>query len=156
MKVQNADDKIFKETFRNIQVAKVFLTNYLPQDIMNIVDVNTLEHQKDSFINEELQDAFSDMLFRVTINNEEGYIYFLFEHKSYTSKNISFELLKYILEIWKAKVEEEKIDELPMIIPLAIDYEKGNWSIRTTPGEMMIGDKELLGNILSFFENVDS
>lgn len=30
---------------------------------MKIVDVNTLEPQKDSFINEELQEEFSDLLF---------------------------------------------------------------------------------------------
>ncbi|WP_429160041.1 Rpn family recombination-promoting nuclease/putative transposase [Desulfitispora alkaliphila] len=53
--------------------------------------MNTLEPQKDSFINEELQEVFSDMLFRVNINNREGYIYFLFEHKSYTSKSISLD-----------------------------------------------------------------
>ncbi|MGF7184924.1 putative transposase YdaD [Desulfitispora alkaliphila] len=50
-----------------------------------------MEPQKDSFINEELQEVFSDMLFRVNINNREGYIYFLFEHKSYTSKSISLD-----------------------------------------------------------------
>ena len=57
---------------------------------MEIIDVNTLEHRKDSFINEELQEVFLDMLFRVNINQKKGYIYFLFEHKSYTCKNIAF------------------------------------------------------------------
>lgn len=45
---------------------------------MKIVEMDTLESQKDSFINKELQEVFSDMLFRVNINNGEGYIYFLF------------------------------------------------------------------------------
>ena len=75
MKIQNPHDKFFKETFGNVAVAKDFLINYLPKNIMKVIDVDTLELQKDSFINEELQETFSDMLFRVNINNKEGYIY---------------------------------------------------------------------------------
>ena len=86
MKIQNPHDKFFKETFGNVKVAKDFINNYVPQSILNIVDMNILEPQKDSFINKELQEAFSDLLFRTKINNREGYIYFLFEHKSYFSK----------------------------------------------------------------------
>lgn len=72
MRIQNPHDKFFKETFGNIMVAKDFLNNYLPENIMEIVDMNTLEPQKDSFINEELQEEFSDLLFSVNINDEEG------------------------------------------------------------------------------------
>lgn len=143
MKIQNPHDKFFKETFGNVEVAKDFISNYAPQSILNIVDMNTLEPQKDSFINGELQEVFSDMLFKTEINNREGYIYFLFEHKSYTSKNISFQLLKYMLEIWEAKVKKENTNELPIIIPLVIYHGKDDWKIKTTLGEMIIGYKDL-------------
>jgi predicted transposase/invertase (TIGR01784 family) len=76
MKIQNPHDKFFKETFGKSDVAKDFLNNYLPQEIREIVNVDTLEPQKDSFVNEELQEGFSDMLFKSNINNDEGYIYF--------------------------------------------------------------------------------
>lgn len=75
MKIQNPNDKFFKETFGNVEVTKDFLNNYLPQNIMNVIDINTLEPQKDSFINEELQEGFSDMLFKVNINKREGHFY---------------------------------------------------------------------------------
>jgi len=143
MRIQNPHDKFFKETFSNVAVAKDFVNNYLPQSIINIVDINTLEPQKDSFINEELQEVFSDMLFRVNINKKEGYLYFLFEHKSYISKNVSFQLLKYMLEIWEAKIKKENIHELPIIIPLVIYHGKEDWKIKTTLGEMINGYKEL-------------
>ena len=64
MKIQNPHDKFFKETFGKVEVAKDFLNNYLPDSIMRIVEMDTLEPQKDSFINKELQEVFSDMLFR--------------------------------------------------------------------------------------------
>ena len=143
MKIQNPHDKFFKETFSKIEVARDFMNNYLPQSIINIVDLNTLELQKDSFINEELQEVFSDMLFRVKINKREGYVYFLFEHKSYTSRNISFQLLKYMLEIWEAKCKKENSNELPIVIPLVIYHGSDEWNIKTTLGEMIKGYKEL-------------
>lgn len=139
MKVQTPHDKFFKETFGKIGVAKDFLNNYLPENIINIVDMNTIEPQKDSFIDKELKEIFADMLFKADINNEEGYIYFLFEHKSYTSKNIAFQLLKYMIGIWEAKINNEETDKLPMIIPLVIYHGKNNWNISTTLGEMIEG-----------------
>lgn len=155
MKIQNPHDKFFKETFGNVEIAKDFLNNYLPENIIKVIDVNTLEPQKDSFINEELEEGFSDMLFRVNINKREGYIYFLFEHKSYTSKDISFQLLKYMIEIWEAKIKKEGINELPMIIPLVIYHGKDNWNIKTTLGELITGYKDLPKAIQKFIPDYE-
>ncbi|TYQ14552.1 UNVERIFIED_CONTAM: putative transposase/invertase (TIGR01784 family) [Acetivibrio alkalicellulosi] len=155
MKIQNPHDKFFKEVFSNKAVAKDFINNYLPQSIINIIDIDTLEPQKDSFINEELQEVFSDMLFRVNINNREGYIYFLFEHKSYISKNIAFQLLKYMIEIWEAKIKKEKTDELPMIIPLVIYHGIDEWKVKTRLGEMITGYDELSESVKKFIPDYE-
>ena len=155
MKIQNPHDKFFKETFGKVEVAKDFLNNYLPESIMKIVDMSTLEPQKDSFINKKLQEVFSDMLFRVNIDNKEGYIYFLFEHKSYTSKNISFQLLKYMTEIWESKINKERIKELPVIIPLVIYHGKNKWNISTTLGEMINGYDNLPEDVKKYIPDYE-
>ena len=139
MKIQNPHDKFFKETFGKFEVAKDFLNNYLPQEIREIVNIDTLEPQKDSFVNEELQEGFSDMLFKSNINNYEGYIYFLFEHKSYSSKDAAFQLLKYIIKIWEAIIKKESANELPIIIPILIYHGKYNWNSKLRLGEMIAG-----------------
>ncbi|MDK2943087.1 MAG: hypothetical protein PWP56_2600 [Acetobacterium sp.] len=46
-----------------MEVARDFIENYLPESILKIIDLETLELQKDCFINEELQEVFSNMLF---------------------------------------------------------------------------------------------
>lgn len=155
MKIQNPHDKFFKETFGNIEITKDFLSNYLPKNIMKVIDVNTLEVQKDSFINEELEEGFSDMLFRVNINKREGYIYFLFEHKSYTSKDISFQLLKYMIEIWEAKIKKERTNELPIVIPLVIYHGSDSWNIKTTLGELITGYKNFPREIQKFIPDYE-
>lgn len=77
MKVQNSHDKFFKETLGNVAIAKDFLTHYLPDNIINIVDVNTFEPQKDSYINKELEESFSDLLFKVDINEKKVSLLFV-------------------------------------------------------------------------------
>ncbi|MDD3272351.1 MAG: Rpn family recombination-promoting nuclease/putative transposase [Syntrophomonadaceae bacterium] len=155
MKIQNPHDRFFKETFGKVEVAKDFLNNYLPENIIKVIDLDTLEPQKDSFINEKLQEGFSDLLFKAKINNREGYIYFLFEHKSYTSKDIAFQLLKYMVEIWEAKSKKEKADELPVIIPLVVYHGKDGWKIGTTLGEMITGYEDLPEDIKKFTPNYE-
>lgn len=155
MKIQNPHDKFFKETFGDVEVVKDFLNNYLPDSIMKIIDINTLEPQKDSFINKELEEGFSDMLFRVNINNREGYIYLLFEHKSYASKDVAFQLLKYMIEIWNTKMKKQKIYELPIIIPLVIYHGKDKWNGSTTLGEMLGGYKNLPEDVQKYIPNYE-
>ncbi len=57
MGIQNPHDKFFKETFGKVEVARDFFSNYLPQNILNIIDLDTIEPQKDSFINKELVES---------------------------------------------------------------------------------------------------
>lgn len=155
LKVQNPHDKFFKETFSNTAVARDFMSNYLPQSIMDIIDLDKLEPQKDSFINKELQEAFSDLLFKTNINNMEGYIYFLFEHKSYVSKNITLQLLKYMIEIWETKVNKENSNELPVVIPLVIYHGQDEWNLKSTLGEMIKGYEEIPKDLRKYVPNYE-
>lgn len=155
MTVQTPHDSFFKETMGKIEVAEDFLNNYLPENIRNIIDTRTLEPQKDSFVDKDLNETFADMLFKVNINNEEGYIYFLFEHKSYTSKNVSLQLLKYMTAIWDAKVKNEKKDELPVILPLLIYHGRNKWKVGSNLGNLIKGYEDLPKDIKRYIPNYE-
>lgn len=147
MKIQNVHDKFFKEMFGRIEIVEDFLNNYLPKDLVDLIDVNTLEPQKDSFVNKELTESFSDLLFKVDINRKSGYIYFLFEHKSFPSKDIAFQLLKYMVAIWDSKVKKEGASPLPIIIPLVVYHGDAGWNIKSSLGEMLWGYEDLPAGI---------
>lgn len=155
MKIQTPHDSFFKETIGKVEVAEDFLNNYLPEGIRNIVDTKTLEPQKDSFIDKELNETFADMLFKANIYNEEGYIYFLFEHKSYTSKNVSLQLLKYMTAIWDAKIKNEKKDELPVILPLLIYHGRYRWNAGNTLGNIIKGYENLPDAVKEYIPNYE-
>lgn len=81
VKIQNPHDRFFRESMGNVTTAKDFLTHYLPKNVLQIIDLNTLEPQKDSFINQELEEGFSDLLFKVDISGKEGIKQFLITYK---------------------------------------------------------------------------
>ena len=152
-------DKFFRSTFGQIEIASDFLKNYLPQELSEIVDIGTLELQNDTFLNEKLKEEFADLIFRININNKEGYVYFLFEHKSYKDRMVIFQVLKYMINIWESKIQDEvgkKSEiELPIILPLVVYHSEGKWDIKKTLGEMMPNYKDFPDNIKKYIPNFE-
>ena len=128
-KLLTPHDRFFKSTFSNLEVTADFLENYLPEPILKLVDLKTLEIQKDSFVDEKLKEFSSDMLFKTTINQREGYLYFLFEHKSYSDRMVALQLFIYIARIWDQKVNKENDTHIPVVIPMVIYHGKSQWRI---------------------------
>jgi len=128
-KVQNPHDKFFKDTFSNPLVARDFIENYLPAPILKIVDLNELEIQDSCHVDEELSEVFSDMLFRTKINQRDGYLYFLFEHKSYPDRMVALQLLTYMVRIWNRNVNKKNDTHIPVIIPMVIYHGDTRWKI---------------------------
>jgi predicted transposase/invertase (TIGR01784 family) len=125
--------------------------NITQREVMGIIDIETLEPQKDSYIDEELKEGFSDLLFRANINNREGYLYLLLEHKSYPSRDVAFQLLKYTVRVWDAKIGET--GQLPIIIPLVVYHGREGWNIKPSLGEMILGYDELPQDIRALVPN---
>ncbi|AFA49430.1 Rpn family recombination-promoting nuclease/putative transposase [Acetobacterium woodii] len=138
MKIQNPHDKFFKEIFSNPLVARDFIENYLPEPILKIVDLNELEIQNGSHVDEELSELFSDMLFRTKINQRDGYLYFLFEHKSYLDRMVALQLLTYMVRIWNQKVNRENDTHIPVIIPLVIYHGKTQWKMGSMLSDLIM------------------
>lgn len=141
--INQPHDKFFKEMFGNVDLAKDFMTNYLPKEVLNVVDVETISPQNVSYIEGNLKESFSDLLFKANINKSEGYIYFLFEHKSYPSKKVALQLLSYMVRIWEDKTLKHKKDKLPIIIPMTVYHGKKGWNIGTNLSDLMQGYDEL-------------
>jgi hypothetical protein len=45
-RVVNPHDKLFRETYSNKENARSFLSNYLPEQVLKLVDLSTLEISK--------------------------------------------------------------------------------------------------------------
>ena len=73
----------------------------MPSDVLEHIDLKTLTNQNGEYIDEKLKKDFSDLLYQVDIDGKKGYIYILFEHKSYEDEKVIFQLLRYMSRIWE-------------------------------------------------------
>ncbi len=136
-RITKKHDTTFKEVFSQKRIAKDFIENNIPKEALNIIDLESFELQKDSFISKELQENFSDLIYKVRINNRDAYICFLLEHKSYKDKLAIFQVQKYILEFWTSTIQKENKEELPIIIPMIIYHGKEKWNLKTDLRDMI-------------------
>jgi len=129
-RVINPHDKVLKEAYSDLKNARSLLYHSLPDKVLKQVDLNTLEISKDSFIEKELAEYYSDMLYRVMLRDgSQGFIYVLFEHKSYFDRFVHLQLLEYMVKIWRLyiKQQEEKPYYLPIVIPLLVCHARKEW-----------------------------
>jgi len=130
--ITNPHDKLFRDTWSVLENARSLLHNYLPDQVLACVDLASLEISKDSFIEKELADYYSDMLYKVTLSGTSGFVYVLFEHKSYYDRYVHLQLLEYMVKIWRLHIKQNKKKEpesqqLPIVIPLLICHGKRPW-----------------------------
>jgi len=82
MKVQNVHDKFFKETFSRIDVITNFLEELVDAQLIKKLDLSTLKIDNNSFIDEELEEYFADILYTCNyVDIGKVHIALLFEHK---------------------------------------------------------------------------
>ena len=126
----NPHDKFFKDILSDIKNAKSFFKEYLPPDIIQSINLDTLCIQKDSFIEKDFKEFFSDMLYTVSIEGKKSYIYFLLEHKSGFDKNTPLQLLQYMIKIWQLHLKQKGFP-LPVVIPLVLYHGDDIWRLKT-------------------------
>ena len=73
-------DRILRSTMAKPQVIKEFFNGYLPAEIKKHIDINSIQLQKESFINDKLRMQITDLLYTAKFGNEQGYLYLLIEH----------------------------------------------------------------------------
>ncbi|WP_375330076.1 Rpn family recombination-promoting nuclease/putative transposase [Candidatus Tisiphia endosymbiont of Nemotelus uliginosus] len=114
-------DEIFRKSMENPIVAKEFLATHLPKDVLALIDSTSLKLEKDSFIESDLSETISDVLFSVKFNDQDGYIFLLLEHQSTVDKMMAFRLFKYMINICdRYLTTNPKAKRLPLIYPLII------------------------------------
>ncbi len=125
--VNNPHDRYFKEIFSGKSEASAFLKGSLSPELVKNIDFDSLKPLKDTFIDEELAENFSDLLYTVKYKGKTKIqIALLFEHKSSPVEYPHFQLLKYMLKIWEAGIKEKKTP-VP-VIPIVFYHGKKKWN----------------------------
>lgn len=154
-RLHNPHDRFFKELFGRTDTALGFLKEYLPAPVYGLMDTATLEPMKESFVDKELSQHFSDILYRVSMNKKQAFLYLLFEHKSYVDPLVTFQLLRNMVKIWESYLKENKRSRrLPVVIPLVLYHGKTKWNVEPGFSSLFEHESSLMRYIPEFATEV--
>jgi len=128
--LKSPHDNFFKQVFSKKENAIVFFKSFLPAQVTNAIDFDSLKLENASFVTKNLKSYFSDLTYSAEFLNEKGYIYLLFEHKSYKDELVSFQLLKYVIKLYDNYLKQNKgAKKLPVVIPILFYHGEKNLNI---------------------------
>jgi predicted transposase/invertase (TIGR01784 family) len=129
--ISNPHDRFFKEVLSRPEAARDFVVHYLPDEVTALLDLDSLEVTKDSFVDKDLREHFSDLLYRFDLaDGSPGFIYLLFEHKSYSEPLVGLHLLRYMIKIWEQTLKQGETKKLPPILPVVVYHGRSKWKVR--------------------------
>jgi predicted transposase/invertase (TIGR01784 family) len=128
--IRNVHDKFFKETFSRLEVAQSFIEELFPDDIKDKLNLQDFKQISGSFITDELEEYFCDIIYQTHLANQETLVTLLFEHKSYTVSFIHIQLLEYVINIWKQEIKHGKTT-LSLVIPIVIHHGEQTWQYKS-------------------------
>lgn len=109
-----------------------FIKRVLPKAIQDQLLLDTLKVEKDTYVDEKLQDHLSDLVFSIRFKNGRiGRIYCLLEHKSAPEYLVALQLLRYMALEWNEMFKQKQIvdNKLPPIIPIVVYQGVDDWPI---------------------------
>ena len=128
--ITNPHDEFFKEALTQPGAALAFLRDYLPPDVAAQLDLTHLQLVKDSFVDETLQEHFSDLVYEVALRNAgRAYICVLFEHKSYVDSLSALQVLRYMVHGWEYSLRQQA--RLWPVIPVVVYHGAAPWTVAT-------------------------
>lgn len=124
----NDHDMLFRSTFGEARHAASLLQAVLPPALTGAVDWASLVRLPGSFVDPELRDHHTDLLFSVAVARQRVLVYVLLEHKSAVDRWTAFQLLQYVVRVHEAfRRDNERVAHLPPIVPIVVSHGPRAW-----------------------------
>ena len=144
-------DALFKHTFSQPQHAIELFRSLLPAAVVQHIDFDSLRGEPASFIDDELRARFSDLLFRVRLAGQPGYLYLLCEHQSNPERFMCQRLLRYVLDTWEHHFKDNPgARYLPVVIPIVLHHGENGWTEPVSLRALYDAPAELLDALRPF------
>ena len=127
--LRQAHDRFFRHSFGHPEVSEPFFQRYLPPEVSERLDFSSLRPEQDSFVDPQLADHRTDLLF--SLRQHDGTparIYLLLEHKSYDAPWVGLQLLDYLVRIWMREQQAPDTPPLPPILGMVLYHGEESWS----------------------------
>ncbi|MRT07486.1 Rpn family recombination-promoting nuclease/putative transposase [Pantoea agglomerans] len=110
-------DATFRQFLSQPDIARDLMELHLPAELRAICDLSTLKLESGSFVEDDLRQYFSDILYSLKTSNGDGYIHVLIEHQSTPDRHMAFRLMRYAVAAMHRHLEAGH-EQLPLVIPV--------------------------------------
>ncbi|MEW5189208.1 Rpn family recombination-promoting nuclease/putative transposase [Citrobacter freundii] len=110
-------DAVFKKFLGPPDTVRDFLDTYLPASFHELFVLDTLKLEPGSFIEEDLRDSYSDVLWSLKTRTGKGYIYALIEHQSSSDVHMAFRMMRYAIAAMQNHLDAGH-KTLPLVVPI--------------------------------------
>ena len=126
----NIHDALFKQVLSDPALACTFLREHLPAEVLSLLGPEAPELISGSFVDEELRQSHSDLLYRMHLKVErDAFAYVLVEHKSSPDSGARLQLLRYVVRLLTDWYERNKKKlPLPPVLPLLVHQGPEGWN----------------------------
>lgn len=129
-------DAVFKTFLSRVETARDFITLHLPPAIIKLCNLETLQLDPGSFIEDDLRSYYSDIIYSLQTASGKGYVHVLIEHQSTPDKHMAFRLLRYAVAAMQQHLNAGH-KKLPLVIPILFYHGKRSpypWSLNWLDG----------------------
>ena len=107
------------------------------------LDLAAMHPVRGSFVDDQLSERYTDLLFSLPTPNGEILVYILIEHQSLDDVNMPLRVLEYLARIWVDFRRRNPNAPLPVIVPIILCHPPQGWQAPRRLGEMFQGHPEL-------------
>ncbi len=107
---------------------------FVPKELAEKFHLDTLQQQKESYLDKNLQQYYSDVVYTVGYGKSRVTVALLLEHKSYVPRHPWLQLLQYMVNAYTAQAaqtKQTKLKRLTPVIPIIVYHGTQKWKIRT-------------------------
>ncbi len=134
-------DALFRSAFDAPADAAALLRELLPPAIRDAVAWDTLAHDRGSFIDRELAERHTDLLFSASLRaGAPGLVYLLLEHQSSVDVAMPQRMLAYQSRIWDRFRKRHPHAPLPPIVTALVSHAPGGWNAARAFEELFAGE----------------
>ena len=147
-------NNFFHFALSHLPNARSLIETQLDAQALRELKLDTLRLETGSFIDPDLRERFSDLLFSVDLANPTGknqsqtHIYLLFEHKSQSDATTVLQLLSYIVRILERRLRDGQ--RLCPIIPLVVYHGEGRWTAARKLADLIAAPDALAAYQINF------
>ena len=144
----NPHDALVRYTFKKLSYARELLKSLIPKTLVRRVNWEELSLVDGSFIDPQLAERQTDLLYRVPIAGRDAFIYVLLEHQSSSEPLMAFRMLVYISRIWQQELHQQPgLRSLPVIVPLVLHHSATGWTAPNSMAELYDADEDMLQSL---------